>query len=313
MATSESHPPEILVTGAYGLLGSRVVPFLSDNTQNCKIIAVGRSERQAQADVSDSQVSFVHGDLRDKQTWARLPPTITHVVHLAAVIPWKAEERYEASLVIDNLLPIANLLERSQDWPNLQQIIYSSSVSVYAPTNHWLSEDSSKGPTNLYGAAKLAGEELLRTFDARNVRTVSLRFSSLYGYGQYEGTVLPIMARRARQKQDLLVFADGTRTQDFLHCEDAARAILLSFQKQARGNYNVGTGTPVTMSELAETVNRVFADGQSRIVYQSEKADSDPGIKLDVSKARRELNYEPLISLEHGLQMLKQEMKETPE
>jgi len=311
MAPSEPQRTEILITGAYGLLGSRVVPFLARNVPNCRIVAIGRNERQVPD--HDSKVKFVHGDLRDKQTWAGLPHSITHVVHLAAVIPWKVEERYKASLVIDNLLPIANLLEQSQRWPNLQQIIYSSSVSIYAPTNQWLNEDSPRGPTNLYGAAKLAGEDLLCSLEARDVSLVSLRFSSLYGYGQYEQTVLPIMVRRAQQKQELLVFADGTRTQDFLDCEDAAQAILLSFQKQARGNYNIGTGTPVSMTELARTVSRVFADQKARIIYQSEKVDGDPGLKLNISKARRELGYEPLVPLETGLEKLKQQMENIKE
>jgi UDP-glucose 4-epimerase len=116
------------------------------------------------------------------------------------------------------------------------------------------------------------------------------------------------MVKRALQKQELLIFGDGTRTQDFLHCEDAAQAHLLSFQKQARGAYNVGTGTPVTMSELAQTVSRVFTEGKAPIVYQPEKGDGDPGLKLDITKARRELNYEPSIPLESGLQKLKQEL-----
>src|SRR5207248_4970691 len=105
-------------------------------------------------------------------------------------------EKLKACLVTDNLLPIAHLIESSQRWPNLRQIIYSSSVSVYAQTKEFLREDSLCQPTNLYGGAKLAGEELLGCVESRGVCTVSLRLSSLYSAGQYEGTVLPIMIRR---------------------------------------------------------------------------------------------------------------------
>jgi nucleoside-diphosphate-sugar epimerase len=305
MERSELLQPVILVTGAYGLLGSRVVPFLAQNIPGSQIIAAGRKEK----DGANSIASSVFGDLRQEEIWASLPDTITHVVHLAAVIPWKAEDRYKASLVTDNLLPLAHLIEHSQRWPKLQQIIYSSSVSVYAQTSDYLTEDSAKSPANLYGAAKLAGEALLQAFEARGIRVLALRLSSLYAHGQYQGTVMPIMINRALGQQDLLIFGDGSRTQDFLHCEDAARAILLSLQKQARGVYNVGAGTPVSMTELAQTVSRVFADGKAPITHQLEKADSDPGIKLDISKARHELNYQPLLELEDGLRQLKQEME----
>ena len=295
----------ILVTGASGLLGSRVVPLLSRNLPDARIVAVSRNKDYVS---HDRHVEAIHGDLRDKEVWSRLPDTITHVIHLAAVISWRAEQKLQASIVTDNVLPIANLIEYTQHWPSLQQVVYSSSISVYGQSSEWLNESSPAQPVNLYGAAKLCGEDLLACFQAKGVRTVSLRFSSLYARGQYEGTVLPIMVNRARQRQDLLIFGDGTRTQDFLHCEDAANAILLALQQNANGIYNIGTGTPITMTQLAETVSRVFANGENKIVYQPPR-DNDLGIKLDVSKARRELNYEAQIPLESGLQKLKQEME----
>lgn len=306
MESPANHRPTILVTGGKGLLGARVLPLLVQSLPDAEIISIERNEQQPAR--GSTQIKVVYGDLRDRELWASLPNTITCVVHLAAVIPWKAEDRYKASVVTDNLLPLANLIEHSQEWPNFRQIIYSSSVSIYAQTDQLLHEDSPLKPANLYGASKLAGEEILSCMEGRGVRTVSLRFSSLYSFGQYNGTVLPIMVNRALQKQPILIFGDGTRTQDFLHCEDAARAVLLCFEKEARGVYNVGTGTPVTMTELAQTVSHVFSAGKAEIVYQPTKVDRAPGMKLDITKARRELNYDPRIQLEHGLRKLKEEM-----
>jgi UDP-glucose 4-epimerase len=300
----------ILVTGGHGLLGSRLVPLLARSVPGAEIIVVTRNENRR---VDSLQIKAILGDLRDENLWARIPATITHVFHLAAVIPWKAEDKNRASLVTDNVLPLANLIEQGRRWPNLQQIVYTSSVSVYGQTDQRLTEDSLCRPASLYGESKLRGEELLRNMDLAGVRTVSLRLSSLYAYGQYQGTVLPIMVGRARQRQNITIFGDGTRTQDFLHCEDAARALLLCFEKQAQGVYNVGAGTPVTMTELAQTASRVFSDGETKITYEPSNAGGDLGIKLDISKARRELSYEPQVQLEQGLRKLKQEMESTKE
>jgi len=311
MKRSETLQPVIFVTGGNGLLGSHLVPLLARNIPGAEIIVVTRNEKQRRTD--SSRITSVRGDLRDENLWAKIPVAITHVFHLAGVIPWKAEERYKASLVQDNLLPIANLIEHGRSWPNLQQIVYSSSVSVYAATEKFLHEDSPRQPANLYGASKLAGEDLLRCMEVLGVRTVSLRLSSLYAHGQYEGTVLPIMVNRARQGQNITIFGDGTRSQDFLHCEDAARALLLCFEKAAQGVYNVGTGRPVTMTELAQTASRVFSNGETKITYEPTKSDGDLGIKLDISKAKRELNYEPQVQLEQGLRKLKDEMESIKE
>jgi UDP-glucose 4-epimerase len=296
----------ILVTGAAGLLGSRVVPLLSHNVPDCRIIAVSRRESYVS---HDPRVEVIYGDLRDEQLWTRLPDNITKVIHLAAMIPWRQEQKSQSSVVQDNLQPITNLIEYSQRWPKLQQVIYSSSISVYEQTNELLNEQSPTRPDSLYGVAKLRGEDLLHCLNVKGVAIVSLRFSSLYARGQYEGTVLPIMVRRAQQGQDILIFGDGMRTQDFLHCEDAANAVLLTLKSTTRGIYNIGSGTSTTMTELAEKISSVFSDGKAKIVYQPERADGNAGIRLDVSKARDELNYQPQISLECGLRKLKQEME----
>lgn len=296
----------IVVTGASGLLGSRVVPLLRQAAPSSRIITVVRRREFTQPPSWGAEV--VSADLRDPQAWRSFPAELTHVIHLAAVIPWNTNDRWNASVVSDNVAPIANLIESSTGWPNLKQIVYSSSVSVYGPSASWLTESASTRPISLYGAAKLCGEDLLACLAARGVAVASLRFSSLYASGHYEGTVLPIMVNRARQREPLMIFGDGSRTQDFLHCEDAAAAIVLTFEKRATGVYNVGSGVPTTMSELARTAARVFADGSLDFVFQPEKTDTDPGIKLDITKAQRELAYQPGISLEAGLQKLKLEL-----
>lgn len=303
--TDESQQPLILITGASGLLGSRVVSCFAQNIPDCRLLLITRNTK---IDLAQPNVEIINGDLRDEKVWATLPADITHVVHLASVIPRQVEDRYRATLLMDNLLPMTCLIEQSRGWPNLTQVIYSSSVSVYAQSDEFLSETSLKQPADLYGASKLAGEELLVSFADRNVPAVSLRLSSLYAHGQYQGTVLPLMINRALQKQPLLLFGDGSRTQDFLHCDDAAHAIFQSFQKRAGGVYNVGSGTPVTMAELARTVSHVFTNDTAEIVFQREQADKDSGLKLDISKAKRELNYQPLLDLASGLAKLKQEM-----
>lgn len=306
MSENESLENVFLVTGASGLLGSRVVPFLLRHIPDCRILAAVRNEKKVST--NDPRVTVVFGDLRDEQFWANLPTYITHVVHLASVIPRRPEEKTNPTLRRDNVSPFQHLLEHSRRWPNLEQIIYSSSVSVYGPALEFLVEESPKHPADMYGTSKLAGEELLESFGARGVAAVSLRLSSLYAHGMYQGTVMPLMINRARQKQPLLLFGDGLRTQDFLHCDDAARAILLSFQKRARGVYNVGAGIPTTMVELARAVSHVFTDDRAEIVFDRDRQDTDSGLKLDISKARRQLNYEPLIPLQQGLEQIKQEM-----
>lgn len=288
----------IVLTGGFGLLGRRVQPLLAQQPDT-EVINITRNTNTR----SNENFTTIHGDLRDETLWRQLPDNVTHVIHLAASIPWNPPERENSSLIPDNVLPITNLCERSKNWPNLKQVIYSSSISVYSPNADWLREDSPRHPTSLYGAAKLAGEELIMGLNAREIQTVSLRFSSLYAHDQNGASVLPLMVNRALRKEPILVFGDGSRTQDFLQCDEAARAVITCFQKEAQGTYNVGSGTPTSMLELANVVSRVFGD--TPIQMQPEKVDKDPGFRLDVSKIKHELGFESKVSLEDGLRKLK--------
>lgn len=292
----------IVLTGGFGLLGRRVQALLAQQP-NIEVITISRNPNPS----NKEGFRTIHGDLRDESLWQQLPNDVTHVIHLAATIPWNPAERGNASLIPDNVLPITNLCERSKSWPNLKQVIYSSSISVYSPNTDWLSEDSRLRPTSLYGAAKLSGEELILGLNAQGVKTVSLRLSSLYAHDQNGASVLPLMVNRALRKEPILVFGDGSRTQDFLDCDEAARSVITCFQKAAQGTYNVGSGTPTTMLELATVVSRVFGD--TPIQMQPEKADTDPGFKLDVSKIKDELGFESKVSLEDGLRKLKDELR----
>ena len=288
----------ILVTGSGGLLGSRLIRLLAQSIPNPRIIATTRSSNKTTP--TSPGVAYVRADLRERSFWQSLPTTITHVFHLAAVIPWKPEDRARPKLMSENISPVLNLVEQISEWPQLKQIVYSSSVSVYSPTEMLLTERSRCDPPTIYGRSKLIGENLLATFP----HLVSLRFSSIYGHGQFAETVLPIMVKHARDKEPLVVFGDGSRTQDFIHVDDAARACLLCLQKGASGVYNVGSGLPVTMTELAQTVSEVFAGGTSQIVLRPEQKDSDPGMRIDISKIRSELNYQPM-TLAEGLKQLR--------
>lgn len=292
----------IVVTGAAGFLGSRVVPLVHRRAPRARVIAIVR--RRA-AGRSSAGVELVAGDLRARDVWERLPRTVTHVIHLAAAIPW-SRPLDAHDVVRDNLAPIAHLMNVSKKWTALRRVVYGSSVSVYGRSRARLRESSPVRPDAPYGAAKLAGEMLLGVLRRRGVAVASLRFSSLYGTGQYQGTVLPLLADRARRGLALDVF-NGERVQDFLHVDDAASATWLACRGRANGVFNVGTGRSTSMSALARVVRRTFdPDGLSRIVERRGASD-DAGVRVSIARARRMLGFRPSVRLIDGLERLASE------
>jgi UDP-glucose 4-epimerase len=296
----------IVITGAGGFLGSRVVPLIRKAAPRARVIAVVRA---GSGPKFGRGVDVIRGDLRRAATWKRLPSDVTHIIHLAARIPWDRRRAERASVIADNLTPIAHLVEASRAWTALRQVIYGSSVAVYAPSARKHREDALLQPATVYGAAKLCGEALTCVLGARGVAVAALRFSSLYGSGQYPGTVLPLFAARARQGLALDIF-NARRVQDFLYVEDGARAVALAYKRGAHGAFNIGTGRAVDMAELAEEVVRCFGERKrSGINIAAAGPSTDPGTSLDISRARKALGFTSRVSLRAGLRRLAREIR----
>ena len=292
------------MTGATGLLGSHLLPLLHARSQ-AQIIATVRDGTAPAWLTRLGRVRTITGDLRDPATWRHSPSTVTHVFHLAAAIERDRDGTHRTELAGDNLTPTAHLVECCRSWPRLRQVIYSSSVSVYGQTTATLTESSETAPHDPYAAAKLAGEDLLHAADLAEVSVACLRYTSLYGPGMYPDTVLPIMIRQALGDGEIVVYGLGRRTQDFLHCYDAACANLLAHQRGAAGIYNIGCGAPVSMAELARTVSRVFTDGRATVRFATNRPEGPPGYSVDITKAGRALGYRPRYQLEAGLRQVK--------
>lgn len=298
----------VLITGGAGLLGRNVLKMFHHQFPDTRIVAVDKTEMPA--DFCFAGVECIKGNLCDSALWSKLPDEITHICHLAANIPWLEKEKCRAQVVMDNVIPVALMAENILRWRYLRGIVFSSSVSVYHAFSEFLNSASAIAPRDLYGASKLACETILRTFAVCNIPVAILRLSSLYGAGQYQGTVLPTMINRAIRGDVINVYGSGTRTQDFLYCLDAAMAVFLASTKTIAGIFPIGSGTPTTMKQLAETVSSVFADGRAKIIFLPDREDGDMGIKVDITEARNVLGYNPQYQLEKGLLDFAKRMKE---
>jgi len=161
---------------------------------------------------------------------------------------------------------------------------------------------------SVYALSKWDQEQLcLLTGAAYHVPTVALRFFSVYGPRQslsnpYTG-VLAIFAARLLNDNPPLVFEDGDQQRDFVHVRDVARACRLALEvpEAAGRTFNIGSGCPVRIVEVAERMAHVLgSDLEPNITYQYRVGDVRHCI-ADIALAHRVLGYEPAIDLEDGL------------
>jgi UDP-glucose 4-epimerase len=127
----------------------------------------------------------------------------------------------------------------------------------------------------------------------------------------YSGVITRFIDR-CRQKLPLTIYGDGSQTRDFVNVKDVAEAILASAKSsKAEGEiFNIGSGKPTTINELAKTVLELTGV-DSKIHYEKPRAGDIKDSYADISKAEKFLGYQPKVSLRDGLEILLEEKKDS--
>ena len=165
-------------------------------------------------------------------------------------------------------------------------------------------------PQSIYAITKLNQEQVALLLDeSYGLSVVALRFFNVYGPRQSLGNpytgVIGTFLSRLKGGNPPRVYEDGQESRDFVHVSDVIRACLLSMERQeANGQIiNIGSGKPITLYEVAETLSRVL-DGPEPIITGQFRVGYIRHCHADLTKARAILGYEPKVPFEVGVQDL---------
>jgi dTDP-L-rhamnose 4-epimerase len=170
-------------------------------------------------------------------------------------------------------------------------------------------EDKPLYPTSIYAVTKRDHEEMfLSTGFAYGIPTVALRFFNTYGQRQalsnpYTG-VMAIFSGRLLNRQPPVIYEDGRQSRDFIHVSDIVQGLLLAMDRQEADYqvFNLGTGVPTSISQVADLLSRHLTNGQVEPqILNRFRAGDIRHCYADLSKARTLLGFEPRIPLEEGL------------
>ena len=225
------------------------------------------------------------------------------VFHLAAQPGVRASfgDGLEAN-VRHNVQATQRLLEAAAG-SDLSAFVYASSSSVYGDQEVYpVREDAPVRPVSPYGATKVITEQLASAFwQSQRVPVVGMRYFTVYGPRQRPDMAFSRFLARALSGRPLRVFGDGRQVREFTYVADVVRATIAASLHGERGSvYNVGGGEPVALLEVIDVLEGLL----DRPLAQ-EFLDSSPGdprrTEADVSRAARDLGYQPLTALTAGL------------
>ena len=193
---------------------------------------------------------------------------------------------------------------------NNSRVVFASTASLYNGKEPPHREDMDILVTDYYTEARLVMERLAKLYyDLYNVRTIGLRFFSVYGNNekskkQYANLVTQFLWEMKGGKKPV-IYGDGTQTRDFVFVKDVVRALNLAMESGIGYDiFNVGTGENATTNKLVEMLNQALGTAIEPEYIENPIRNYVFHIKADTSKAERKLGFRAEYSLERGIKEL---------
>lgn len=170
-------------------------------------------------------------------------------------------------------------------------------------------ESSIIHPTSVYGITKQTQEDLVSTVcPALGIQTAVLRYQNVYGPGQslsnpYTG-ILSIFSTRIKNGKSITVFEDGLESRDFVYIDDVVYATVLALEDNRIGKviYNVGTGIPVDVMTVAQTLCKLYNKVVPLEVTGNFRIGDIRHNYADISKIQNNLGFKPSWTVDKGFE-----------
>jgi UDP-glucose 4-epimerase len=297
----------ILVTGGAGFVGSNIVDRLSPDNK-VTILDNLFSGSLSNLEKSKDRITFIKGDVLDKELVKKTVADVDYIFHLAAHVG-NIRSLNDPYFDMDvNIRGMLNLLEACRD-SKVRRLVYSSSGAIFGEAKYLpIDEDHPLNPESPYAVSKMAAEKYAFTFyKVYGVPTASVRYFNIYGPRQDTSeyaNAISIFLGKTRDGQPLTVFGDGEQTRDFVFVQDVVNANLLAAtQPAAVGEiFNIGTGIATSINQITEIIKQI-SGRESQIIYADARAGEVRHSRATIEKAKKLLGYSPATDLNEGLRL----------
>src|SRR5437762_2581544 len=254
----------VLVTGGAGFIPSNMIRHLLDATDH-EVVSLdaltyaGSLENLADV-LAHPRLSFVHGDIRDRELVRELVGGVDVIVNAAAESHVEKSIEHGASeFVRTNVEGTQILLDTIRETP-VERFVLISSSEVYGTARYApMDEDHPLEPRSPYAGTKAGADRLAYSyFVTYGLPIVIVRPFNNYGPRQHPEKVIPRFITKALQDEQLTVHGDGHASRDWLYVDDDAEAIeaviAAPLENVAGEVLNVATGTDISVNDIADAV-----------------------------------------------------------
>lgn len=295
----------VLVTGGTGLIGRPLVEMLVAAGAHVTVVSLDDPSRAPKG------CTFVKGDLREFSSCMEVCKGQEIVFQLAGVKGSPAmTSRRPASFFVPTLQFSVNMMEAARR-SGAERFLFTSSVGVYSPAEVFYEDDvwtTFPSPNDRFaGWAKRMGELQAQAYRIEYGwdKISIVRPANVYGpfdnFDPANAMVIPSLIHRACNGENpLTVWGDGSPVRDFIHARDVARGMMLAVEQGVSEPINLGSGSGVTIREVAEMVAKYAPGGPLPIVWDKDKPAGDAKRLMDMTRASG-YGFACEVSIEEGI------------
>ena len=298
--------PSSLVTGGAGFLGSHICEDLLKNGH--EVICMDNLSTGAITNIEHLQSESFKFVKHDVTEYIYFAGTIDYVLHFASPASPMDYLQMPIQTLKVGALGTHKALGLAKE-KNATFLLASTSEVYGDPREHPQREDywgnvNPVGPRGVYDEAKRFAEALTMAYHRyHNVNTKIVRIFNTYGprMRPKDGRAIPTFIPQALRDEPITVFGDGSQTRSFCYVDDLVEGIYRLLISDHHEPVNLGNPHEMTIKEMAEAVIRATGSS-SQIVYKPLPVD-DPQIRQpDITLAKQLLDWQPVVSLEEGLE-----------
>jgi UDP-glucose 4-epimerase len=304
--------PSIVVYGGTGFIGGNFANYAA--RLGARVVACGNA--LAPSSVLDAKVEVVQldaADLNASLDLLRKTRPVAVVFGISGITPRAGKDVDPAAAFLE-LRSLANVIQGARDVGVRQIVFCSSGGAIYGDGAASHLETDVCAPKSLYGKLKLQAETLMTTLcEPLGIRASIMRIGNPYGPGQSPfglHGVIAVFVYKMLTAEPITIFGSLEATKDYVYVDDVSAAIWASIERQVSGVFNIASGVPTSLRALVKKTSDVCAV-EPTIKYVELAATEVQTFKLDIAKARRDLQWRAVTGMESGIAVTKRWIEET--